>query len=347
MNTAVIGLGFGDEGEGLATDFLCSGLKAAGQHPLVVRFNGGHQAGHTVVRDNKRHVFSSFGSGTMLGCPTYWSEACTFYPTAFLNERLALEAKVEAMPDFFVHPLAPVTTPLDVAFNQYEANSGSGNGTVGVGFGTTLEREKNHYHLFVQDLFHEKVFEQKLKAIGKYYGDYNTDLQGFIADCLECRERIRLNPSPRSITHGSLVYEGAQGILLDQKFGFFPNVTRSNVTSTGLPVQEVLYVTRTYQTRHGNGYMSNEGQPITLKNASNETNQNHLFQGAFRVAPLDVDLLKYSLACDGVRFTGRNLLITCNDQYEVDVEKLADSLGMFRRLYVSNGPSAEDIKQLR
>jgi len=79
----VVGLGYGDEGKGLTTDFLCGQSK----FPLVIRFNGGHQAGHTVVtKDGVRHVFSSFGAGTLRNAPTYWSRYCTFSPAYLLYE---------------------------------------------------------------------------------------------------------------------------------------------------------------------------------------------------------------------------------------------------------------------
>ena len=70
-HSIVIGLGFGDEGKGITTSYLCKKLEGT---KIVVRFNGGHQAGHTVVFNGKRHIFSSWGSGTLQGIPTYWSE---------------------------------------------------------------------------------------------------------------------------------------------------------------------------------------------------------------------------------------------------------------------------------
>ena len=72
-NFVIIGLGFGDEGKGLITDYFCSKLK----NPLVIRFSGGHQVGHTVIYNDIRHMFSNFGSGTLRNIPTYWSKFCT------------------------------------------------------------------------------------------------------------------------------------------------------------------------------------------------------------------------------------------------------------------------------
>ena len=88
-NSVVIGLGFGDEGKGLVTNYLSS------PSSLVCRFSGGHQAGHTVIENGKRHVFSNYGAGPLKGAPTYWSQFCTFEPIGFLKERAILRKKVD------------------------------------------------------------------------------------------------------------------------------------------------------------------------------------------------------------------------------------------------------------
>ena len=68
--SAVIGLGFGDEGKGSVVSYLTKACDST----IVARFSGGHQVGHTVCTNNTRHVFSNFGSGTLNGTPTYWSK---------------------------------------------------------------------------------------------------------------------------------------------------------------------------------------------------------------------------------------------------------------------------------
>lgn len=106
-NKAVIGLGFGDEGKGLFTDYLCS----QSANPLVVRFSGGQQAGHTVVRDGIRHVFSNFCAGALQGAPSYFSKFCTIDPIGIVNElTVLLDKGVE--PLLFIDTNCPVTTPL-------------------------------------------------------------------------------------------------------------------------------------------------------------------------------------------------------------------------------------------
>lgn len=349
----VIGLGYGDEGKGLTTSYLCSQTK----NPLVVRFNGGHQAGHTVVYKGKRHVFSSFGSGTLQGVPTYWSAFCTFNPIAFIAERRLLDD-----PTVFVNPLCPVTTPYDVAHNQWREKKFR-HGSVGVGFGSTVERHESHRKLYVQDLFYPTVLDYKLQMIEEYYGQFVDfditlkDLQYFL-NCVDAvKPLIQLADDSILMDTYTPIFEGAQGILLDQDFGFFPNVTRSNTTSKNAIKllnssrcwSEIYYVTRSYLTRHGNGFMPGEDiwNPMSLKNNENETNVSHEYQGNFRKAPLNLDLLNYALKCDNHFSQGhiKNLVITCMDQYEnLNVNSLLEKLEVkFDKVYTSNGPSLTNM----
>ena len=385
----VIGLGYGDEGKGLTTAYLTSLLK----NPLVVRFNGGHQAGHTVLHDGHRHVFSSFGSGTLLGAPTYWSKHCTFYPTAWFNEFNAiglLMGGYRNVPKFNVHALAPVVTPFDVFENQ-NSQSDKLHGTVGVGFGSTIERHEQYYKLYVRDLFHPTVLEAKLLNIGlKYYKKYEYETIDVVKDFMKKVEQVLPHLTLieddsdeywllNEIHKGEVVFEGAQGILLDMDFGFFPNVTRSNCTSKnameiigdddyapdGSKSTEIFYVTRSYQTRHGAGFMSNETALPRLINDENETNRKHKFQGEFRKSILDFDMLKYSMLTDRM-FAGvdckKNLVITCVDQtgdkfyvtqdklvLRVDAEELAGMLMQhvgFDNVYVSKSDDYTKIEKI-
>ena len=337
MIKIVIGSQFGDEGKGLTTSYLCSQVK----NPLVVRFSGGQQAGHTVVHNGYRHVFANFGSGTLQGAPTYWSEYCTFSPLGVLNEYNALK-KNGIDPTLYVHPLSPVTTPYDRAFNC-NLEKQNKHGSCGVGVGATIQRQEDHYKLFVQDLFHEKIMLQKLENIKNYYAKKMSILPAFIDNVMnisiddfrfivdKVRSIIKVVDGNKLLHRGyDLIFEGSQGILLDQDFGFFPNVTRGNTTTKNalaiinkaLPFAdksqiEVYYITRAYQTRHGNGFMTNEGlYDLNLKNNELETNVTNEWQGNFRSSVLDLDLLKYALQCDSNFSAGiqRNMVITCLDQ---------------------------------
>jgi adenylosuccinate synthase len=95
----VIGANFGDEGKGLLTDYLCA--QGAG---MVVRFNGGANAGHTVVTpDGKRHVFSHFGSGSFCDVPTFLSPYFVCNPVLFFHELETLH-KLGVSPTVYAHP---------------------------------------------------------------------------------------------------------------------------------------------------------------------------------------------------------------------------------------------------
>lgn len=321
---AVIGLQFGDEGKGLVTDYLCS--KAT--NPIVVRFSGGHQAGHTVVHNGIRHIFSNFGAGTLRGVPTFFSEFCTISPIGIRNEYKILNEK-GIIPLLYISEKCPVVTPYDQYFNRKIERTNQ-HGSCGTGFGATLQREEDHYHLTFADLFHPSVLRIKMKAIREYYrhhNDHELDLREFYEGCdfltdSYCIVKHDLMSMPFGFD--DYIFEGSQGLLLDQNFGFFPNVTRSNTGSKNIealiPPQaflntEFYIVTRAYQTRHGNGPMTNEDNPHNIKENPNETNVTNAWQGKFRRSLLDLDLIEYALSKDrGI--INRTLVITCMDQME-------------------------------
>jgi adenylosuccinate synthase len=255
-----------------------------------------------------------------------------------------------------LHPLCPVTTPYDVEFNQLPHNLE--HGSVGVGFGATIQRQEDNYKLFVQDLFYPRVFNRKLKAIRSYYAGVvvSDDVILKYLKAVDWLTKFVEIEDETFLQRDGVIYEGSQGILLDKDFGFFPNVTRSNTTSKQalmLPnhCQEVYYVTRCYQTRHGNGYMTNEVKDLGLINNDQETNTENPYQGKFRVGHLDPELLNYALACD-LHYSKNlkiNLVITCLDQFVgIDVETILNTLHTdFDKVFTSHGPSLTDIKQIR
>ena len=349
----VVGLGFGDEGKGLATDWLCGRALAQGLQPLVVRFNGGHQAGHTVTTAaGQRHVFSNFGAGTLRGVPTYWSSYCTFSPGSVLKEYAALQA-AGVQPRLLVDALCPITTHYDVLYNRaLEATRGADrHGSCGLGFGATIERhEQTPLRLYAQDLRFPAVFSHKLRQIRAHYrtriqAETSVDFDQFEHEAEDQRfagyakELGRLDAAraiqtvneatvfDSSAPWQSYIFEGAQGILLDMDFGMFPHVTRSHTTSANALAllrrtqpslaakAEIHYITRAYHTRHGAGPLPHESA-IPLVNMANETNQLNDYQGSFRTGPLSIELLNYALACDATVSTGlpKHLLVTCLDQ---------------------------------
>lgn len=316
MSKAVVGLGFGDEGKGLTINYLTQEYQ---YYPaLIVRYSGGQQAGHTVVKDSVRHVFSNFGSGTLNGNPTYWSKYCTVDPLGIVNELESLNIKMSNIPILYIDGKCPITTPLEKGFTNSD-------GTCGVGVGQTYQREENHDSLLFEDLFYPSILEMKLEILKKkyYFLSYTQrdfDIFNHCVNLITSNLGIRICYGIPHVS-GNIIFESSQGLLLDQNYGFFPHVTRSNVGSTNIlsygDMPEMFLVTRAYQTRHGNGPMTNENISHLIKPNPLETNVLNKFQGKFRISLLDIDLLQYAITKDTYISKHRNnLVISCMDHLE-------------------------------
>jgi adenylosuccinate synthase len=213
---AVIGALFGDEGKGSIVDRLC----AKAINPLVIRFCGGHQAGHhVVINDELDHVFSNFGSGTLRGFDTYWSPFCTVDPVGLLNEldnllKLPLE---DLTPKIYIDAKCPITTPLDKKSNVHR-DAVRGHGTCGVGFGETLRREENRCSLLFSDLFTPSVLSIKCDMITQYYGYefpmYGSDVDDFFESCraLTRTSNVEMVYDFPAGDYTEYIFEGAQGL---------------------------------------------------------------------------------------------------------------------------------------
>jgi len=349
----VLGLCFGDEGKGRTVDYLLSQTNNPIQDSIVVRFSGGHQVGHTVMIEGleyNKHVHSNFGSGTLRGVTSYYTENCTFYLNTLYNEHQLLLRK-GIIPKLFYHPLTMVTTPNDVAYNRVlEQRRGSfKHGTVGLGFGATIERNlKTGYKLYAIDTFNIDIFAEKLEQISNYYdklieGWSSADIKKYHNELMKEEMRFYglLDYKPYRIKNYSflknfnyLVLEGSQGILLDKDHGIFPHVTYSNTTSKNalklckeLNIEDVgiNYVTRCYQTRHGEGWMSNT-EKISLINDEHETCLPNEYQGTLKIRELDYDLLNFALDVDDIysENLSKKLFVTCLDQrpdFQLDPNK--------------------------
>lgn len=318
---AVIGAGFGDEGKGKVVSCLCS----KSENPLVIRYCGGQQAGHhVVIRNRLDHVCSNFGSGTLQGFDTYWSKYCTVDPIAILNELDVLGRK-GISPILYLDERCPITTPYDQEYNRGIENKKQ-HGSCGVGVGQTIKREKDHYSLLVSDLKYPSVFRIKLELLTKkYYSCLGNEIDDFLRACEELISCPNIKTPSAYIFGDNLydncIFEGSQGLLLDQKIGFFPHVTRANTGTKNIlemvddPI-EIYLVTRAYQTRHGNGPMTNEDLPHKILPNPYEQNFDTGFQGKFRMSILDLDLMRYAIQKDPyLRQNNQNinLVITCLD----------------------------------
>ncbi|MBK8508254.1 MAG: adenylosuccinate synthetase [Candidatus Competibacteraceae bacterium] len=323
----VIGAQFGDEGKGRMIDDYAAQVGGDG---LVIRFNGGAQAGHTVVTpEGLRHVFSHVGSGAFVGAATFLSRFFVSHPMLFLKEIESLATK-GVHPEVYVDPQSPVTTPYDMMINQIvERERGADrHGSCGIGFGETIERNlMSAYALTVADLADAAALAAKLDAIRRDYAPLRLARLGFAdsfrrngdlflsdailrhyVDDTEQFLRLATVANLETATRGrQLLFEGAQGLLLDQDHGFFPYVTRSNTglrnvlalaAELDLAELEVTYVTRPYMTRHGAGPLPHELPEKPYPGIVDATNIPNDWQGALRFGWLDLDVLRDSIIQD-------------------------------------------------
>ncbi len=343
---AVIGAAYGDEGKGLMVDRLA----AATQNAVVVRSNGGAQAGHTVVSPNgQRHVFHHVGSGTFAGAATHFSRFFVAHPMLLLDELTALE-NLGYRPRLTSDPDVPVTTPYDVIINQAVemARGTARHGSCGLGFGETIERNlRPEFTLTMRDLFRpdlktrltairDQWLPQRLKKLGittlpdelaAALAD-ETTLLHFLADCDATLDHVSLWPDRRLAQLGPVIFEAAQGLLLDQDFGAFPHVTRSNTglanmltiaAEAGIEKLDVTYATRIYTTRHGAGPFKGETPALDNIRVIDPTNAPNDWQGTLRLAPLDLCVLRNAIVNDlalprkGITVNA-GLAVTCLDQ---------------------------------
>lgn len=350
----ILGLGFGDEGKGITTDFLCH------QNPevIVIRFSGGQQAAHTVIIEDKKHVHSSFASGALRGLPSYFSEHCTVHPTLLYNEKMELEDKL-GNTNLSIHPLAKITTPFDVWQNR-NSNKNLEHGSCGKGVGATMKRNEGPHKLFAIDLIApRKLLLEKLKTIAFYYGlSESEELKIDLALFLESIEKINWKIIDYTYLKSfkTLIFEGSQGILLDMDHGVFPNVTYANTTSKNaveicekLDINEIetYYITRSYATRHGNGWMMNE-KNLQLINNEEETCTYNEYQKEFRTGDLDYDLLNYAIKIDEIysKSKRKNLVITCLDQLnnKINFDKFETH---FDEIFGSYSPDSKNLKKIK
>ncbi|HEY1135455.1 MAG TPA: adenylosuccinate synthetase [Nocardioides sp.] len=311
----VIGLGFGDEAKGATVDRLC----AEGGVSAVVRFSGGAQAAHNVVVGGRHHTFRQFGSGTLAGVASYLSRHVLVSPEALAVE--AEELAALGVPDplglVTLSPDALVVTPVHRAANRTreDLRGDARHGSCGLGIGETqwyaLPENGGPAAIRVADCLAPDVLRVKLAALLEAYapllaqGSHDVpSLREMAVDLLEFGSAVAIEPDDLFLAgtaaRGSLVFEGSQGVLLDEWRGFHPHTTWSTVTpllaqallrEAGLGRGEVWGAVRSYATRHGAGPFPTEDPSLALPE---EHNGYGAYQGDWRVGHLDLVLLDYA-----------------------------------------------------
>jgi adenylosuccinate synthase len=274
-NVVVLGTQWGDEGKGKIVDLLTD------QVSLVARFQGGHNAGHTLVIDGKKTVLHLIPSGILReGVTCMIGNGVVLAPDALIREMAGLEENgVPVRERLRLSPSCPLILPYHVALDQARelARGEAKIGTTGRGIGPAYEDKVARRGLRLGDLMNPERFAEKLKGVLEYHNfalvnyykvdavDYDTVLK----DALEWAEQLR--PMVADVTDmlhtarendEGILFEGAQGSLLDIDHGTYPFVTSSNTTAGGtatgsgfgpLYLDYVLGITKAYTTRVGSG----------------------------------------------------------------------------------------------
>ncbi|SFM42822.1 Adenylosuccinate synthetase [Ectothiorhodospira mobilis] len=271
----VLGSQWGDEGKGKVVDLLTE--KAA----AVVRFQGGHNAGHTLVIDGRKTVLHLIPSGILReGVQCLIGNGVVLSPEALIKEMAMLEDNgVPVRERLRLSESCQLILPYHVTLDQAreKARGASAIGTTGRGIGPAYEDKVARRGLRLGDLFHRERFAAKLGEVldyhnfvlKHYFKAETLDFQAVLDHALEVGERLapmvmdvpaRLQQLRRE--GASVMFEGAQGTLLDVDHGTYPFVTSSNTTAGGvctgsgvgpLDLDYVLGITKAYTTRVGSG----------------------------------------------------------------------------------------------
>jgi adenylosuccinate synthase len=274
-NVVVIGTQWGDEGKGKVVDWLTDHAQG------VVRFQGGHNAGHTLVIGTKKTVLHLIPSGILRGnVDCYIGNGVVLSPAALVDEMDELEAAgVEVAKHMRISEACPLILPYHAALDlAREAAKGAQKiGTTGRGIGPAYEDKAARRAIRLQDLFKPVRFAEKLRelldfhnfVLKNYFRQPEVSFQKTLDDALALAPRLAplVADVPRALYEANkagknLLFEGAQGSLLDIDHGTYPFVTSSNCVAgaaaagAGIGPQQLHYVlgiTKAYTTRVGGG----------------------------------------------------------------------------------------------
>jgi adenylosuccinate synthase len=274
-NVVVIGTQWGDEGKGKIVDWLTDHSQG------VVRFQGGHNAGHTLVVNGKKTVLHLIPSGILRDhVMCYIGNGVVVSPDALLKEMDSLTAAgIDVYNRLRISEACPLILPYHVALDQAReiAKGAAKIGTTGRGIGPAYEDKVARRGVRIQDLFHRKRLAAKLGEIldyhnfvlKNYFNAETVDFQKTLDETLALADRVKplVMDVPRALYEANkagqnLLFEGAQGALLDIDHGTYPFVTSSNCIAgaacagSGVGPQTLHYVlgiTKAYTTRVGSG----------------------------------------------------------------------------------------------
>ncbi len=335
LGIVIVGAQFGDEGKGKIVDTLTEKVS------VVVRYQGGNNAGHTVVIGGKEFRLHTIPSGILQGKKSLIGNGVVVDPRALMAEMIELEkGGIEVREGVFgIDPRAHIVMPwhimADIASEMQKTSSGGKKiGTTGKGIGPTYEDKASRSGIRFEDLVDEKTLKEKIHALfplkksllssqfGVDWNELEFDEQKIFNEYLELGKKLAKYKTDVSLevndaidSGQNVLFEGAQGALLDNDLGTYPFVTSSHpiaggaCTGTGvspLKISRVEAVVKAYSTRVGEGPL-----PTELSDETGEfiRSRGHEFGTTTgrprRVGWFDVPMVKRSCLYNG--FTGIHL----------------------------------------
>lgn len=274
-NVVVLGSQWGDEGKGKIVDLLTDRAAA------VVRFQGGHNAGHTLVIGGEKTVLHLVPSGVLRdSVMCLIGNGVVLSPSALFKELGELESRgVPASERLKISEACPLILPYHIALDQARevARGKTAIGTTGRGIGPAYEDKVSRRGIRLADLSDEALFKDKLESVMEYHNfslkhyfkTEEVDYQQVLDEVLACRDRLlsMVDDIPALLDNyrkqdKNIMFEGAQGTLLDIDQGTYPYVTSSNTTAGGActgsgigpgDLDYMLGITKAYITRVGAG----------------------------------------------------------------------------------------------
>ena len=273
MNKAVIGLQWGDEGKGKIVDYLSEDFD------LVVRYQGGNNAGHTVIVDDTTYKLNLIPSGVIRGKICFLGQGVVLDPNHFSNEYDQIKKKINN-PEIYLS--SNISLILDYhkqldKINESILNTEKKIGTTSKGIGPAYQDKVGRKSIKLYDLKSKKIIEEKMHSIKKFYdpilesfNESKFNIEQTIQDLLSfydvVNELIVDNSQiKKEFKNKKILFEGAQGALLDLDHGSYPFVTSSNTVSSNIVIGSALQVDyqtvgifKAYATRVGNGPFPSE-----------------------------------------------------------------------------------------
>ena len=317
MNKAVIGLQWGDEGKGKIVDYLSENFD------LVTRYQGGNNAGHTVIVEDITYKLNLIPSGVIRGKVCFLGQGIVLDPDHFIQEYKKITEKI-------TDPLIYLSSNIPLILNYHKQldrinesilTGESKIGTTSKGIGPAYQDKVGRKSIKLYDLINPNSLKEKLSSIKKFY---DPILKTFDEDLIDIDKNLELlnnffiqvknlivdnNVIKKDYSNKKILFEGAQGALLDLDHGSYPFVTSSNTISSNISIgsglqvdYETIGIFKAYATRVGNGPFPSElfdkiGDYIADKGVEFGT----VTKRKRRCGWLDLVSLKYSCEINNVK----------------------------------------------